>query len=656
MKKLTVILLSVVLVFCALSMMASAAAIEKDENGIAMLNWLDFSPENTEKWAAIDPETGKWTCTIAYATFAQPVDEDWNPISTYMRTYTSYSGGEWSLVENGEVLHYEATTTSVYPGMAFVIDDSAAGCMPVGSETNATSPAAEFVKIRVRNYSTANRITFGFATKNTNGGKFMTLSISDMKEDANGKSYKSGSGEWETYVFSMNDIEVATNYGSQLVEDSEGNLISRWSTNLYEFLVFPFGYNVTDGTGSYAGAQMDIDYIVIGSRDYVTNYKSALEAKEESIAKLELVKEPTKKAYYVGESIDLEGLKLKATYKDGTTEEFDSASTTVNLASPAESTDVKLTFGSQSVSYKVKVTGIKSVEVLEEPESKVYERAAVASSFVYDGFKFKVTYVDGTVKEDIAPGSFVYSSDFTTAGTKTVTVNYFGIKTEIKDVEIIDVVDFEIEPKKPFKYGDTINADALNIYYVYTDGSKKLHGDKDTKTSLTLEVSGTVGAPGATPVAISGVNSTLGIDLQKELSVDVLAPVEMRIKQEPTTLKYNVGDSFDSLGMIVEFVYEDGTTATLKDADYKFRYDFSEPGSKKVRVLSNVEGIDLETSLNATVEGEIIGTKATEPTHTTKTAEPSDGAPIGLIVGIVAAVVVIVAVVVVILLKKKKSK
>jgi hypothetical protein len=147
----------------------------------------------------------------------------------------------------------------------------------------------------------------------------MPATISDLIVDANGKEYKSASGEWETYIINMPTANINTNYDELLpVNSTTGEVGSRWGGDLEALILIPFGYDVTDGTGAYPGAEIDIDYVVLGSLDYVTNYKSELELKEESITKLELVKAPEKKDYYVGESLDLEGLELKATYKDGT--------------------------------------------------------------------------------------------------------------------------------------------------------------------------------------------------------------------------------------------------------------------------------------------------------------------------------------------------
>lgn len=658
MKKILAIFLSVLFVFGTVSMLASAGKITKDDKNIYCNNFLDFSKESTDLWAEFNEETGKWECKITAENYEQPEDPDTGELlGTYIKPYKSFSGMTWSLIENGEVLHFEAGN-SVYPGLSFMIDEYHSQAMRIGSETG-NIPEAEYVKIRVRNYSTATRFSFGFTTQSTNAFKFMEKTVSELTTDANGKKYISGSGEWETYVFSMRDINAATNYGEFLNKDAEGNPQSAWGGQLGEFLIFPFGYNVTDGTGSYAGAAIDIDYIVIGSKDYVTNYQSELERKEASIDKLELVTTPTKKSYHVGETLDLTGLQLKATYKDGTTEILDSASSTVNLGTAAEKTPVTLRFGSKTVSYDISVIGINSIEVIKTPESTVYELASTkGKKFVPSGYEFKVNYADGTSKEDLPASAFNCSGDFDTVGKKTVTANYYGVTTTF-DIDIVNVTDLEITtPEKQFRYGNTLSEKDFNINFVYSDGSKKESGADGTATELTFTVTGETKVPGDVTVTITAVKEDLGINITKEVTIKVEAPTGIEVTSKPIKTEYKVNERFDTAGMVVSLVYADDSKVVMKEEDYNVRLDTNEPGTKTATVRSRIEGLNLTTTLEGiTVTGDPINTDPSESTPST-TKPAGDGTSVGLIIGIVAAVVAVVAVVVVVLVvvSKKKKK
>lgn len=658
-KKIVATAMSALFAVSAASVVATAAPIERNEKNIARLSWLDFSEESTGHWAA--EEDGKWVNTVEYGVYEYPGGdvEPYTQIGTYLHENDYEQNLEWSLIENREVLHIEQIADDSNPGMTFVIDEMHDNSFfPLGNE-NGTTPRAQYIKIRVRNYSTASRFTFGWATQSTNNGHFVSATISDFTSsstDMLGNSYQSGTGEWQTYILDMPQLNKDTNYNESLKVDDKGELQHRWGASLYELLVFPFGYNVADGTGAYAGASIDIDYIVIGDLEYVTNYKSALEVKEESITNLELVSAPTKTSYYMGETLDLEGLQLKATYADGTSEILTSASYTANLSSPATSTPVTLTFGSKNVSYNISVTGITGIEVATTPEDTTYEVAELADGFTADGYTFKVNYADGTSSEPYTLGALRFSGDFTSAGKKTVTVSYYGNSTTF-DINLIQVADIEVTaPEKTYRYGNEIKTDDFVITQVYTDGTKIASADAATELEYTVE--GSVKTPGAIEVTIKGTNTTYGIELTKTATINVEAPTAMEITKQPKATTYDVGAEFDPTGMTVSLVYADGKKIKMNAEDYRVRADFSAPGEGRVTIMSQIDGIDLRTTLTVTVEGEALptNTTASTPAQTTTAPATSDGAPIGLIIGIVAAVVVVAVVVVVVVLGKKKKK
>ncbi len=656
MKKLLSVFLTVLVVFAAVTVIASAAYINKDADGVYQTNFLDFTKDTNELWASYDEAEGKWKCDITFNSYSQPEDAEGNLIGPYVRDYTSFSARSWSLIEDGEVLHLECTASSVYPGISFIIDEYHTNAMWVG-KADANPPKAEYVKIRIRNHSTSDQITFAFCHGSTNQYKFMEKSLSELTVDMNGKRYAS-SGEWQTYIFSMATINQETNYGDLLydTDDEEAVPTHCWSGGISEFLIFPFGYNVTDGTGAYPGAAVDIDYIVIGSLEYVTNYKSQLELKEESISKLELVKQPNDTSYRVGEALNLEGLELKATYKDGTTETLTTASANVATFSTVDAKEVTLSFGSERVSFPVSVTGIESIEIIAEPESKVYEAAELEEAFVTDGFKFKVNYTDGTSNEGLPATIFRYTGDFVTPGVKTITANYFTESVDF-EIEVMNVTDLEITaPEKAYRYGSVADSAEFGITLVFGNGQKIASGDATTEFEYTVTLDTKV--PGEAIATIVATNDTYDITITKEVTVTIEMPTEMVVTTEPTKTVYQPGEEFNAEGMTVSLVYEDGKKIKMDAADYTCRVDTSEPGEKRVSIRSAIEGLDLRTNFDITVEGEVITpTPNTNTTSNTTSAPKTSDGGVSPIIFVVIAVVAVaaIAVVVLVVLKKKKK-
>lgn len=647
MKKFLAIFLAVVLSLTATSLIVFAGELTytetEDGSKITNVDFLDFS-ENTNGWAEYDSATGKWG----------PSDLDMSPINE--ETYTvngaiycfansygnkAFCDGKlyWSLENDGEVLHVKAISSSATPAIVFTLDDMF-NDIHIGSEVKGQT---EYAKIRIRNFSTADQITLGFTTINLNGGQaFMSASVTNIEVSP-------VSGEWVEYTFSMIEKNSATNYADSLKKDANGTPQSRWSTKLGSVLVFPFGYNITDGTGAYNGAEMDIDYIVFGSKDYVTNYKSALQNKEDSVKELKLVKAPDKTDYFVGDVVDLTGLQLEATYNDGSKETLTSANLSYNFNEAGASVPVTLKYGACSASYNVKVTGIESISIKTPPTSTTYTKVAVASSFVPEGLVIEAKYVDGSTAE-IPLTRLNLKYDFSEIGETFVTVNFCGAQTSFS-VEIINVIGIEIAPlAKQLHFGEEIADSDLTITCLYSDGSTGTLADSKLSPTITKDYSTTV--PGEITVKVGLSNATYGVDCAASTTATVLAPTSIELDtSRGAKLKYNVGDNFDATSLLVNYIYEDGTKVALSQDDYKIRYDFAEPGEKTVTIVDNYA--NLQATLNATVEGEVIST-STSTTTTTTTAKTQGNGNTVIIIIIVVAVVLVAAVVIFLVTKKKK--
>ncbi len=665
MKKLLAILLAALFVLSTASVVLAAGPhpMERDDKNIIKMDWLDFNQASNDLWA-VQNEDGTWKSNIGYGDFSAPEDPDGNIIGAYLRgdyaTCANYT--EWSFVDGGEVLRLEVvgnTGDTTTPGFYFILDEYHYNDIPVGSES-ADNPKAEYMKIRVRNYSTAGRFTFAWTSASTNQYRFMGKTISDLKVDNNGKEYQSASGEWETYIVNMNTLNLATNYEELLPTDIDGNLVSTWGGNLEAILLFPFGYDVTDGTGAYPGAMIDIDYVVLGSLDYVTNYKSELEIKEENITKLELLNAPAKKDYYVGEDLELEGLQLKATYNDGTSEILTNASYSVNLDEGNQNVPVKLAFGSQSVNYNINVTGIETIEIADVPADTTYEVAEVADGFTPDGYSIKVNYTDGT-SQNYTNFRCFSNDDLTTAGKKTMTANFKGKEADF-EIDVINVTDIEVSPKaSTIRYNDVLTSDNINVTLVYSDGSKLASDDAVTELEYTVELNTKV--PGEAVLKVNGVNATYGVDIVKETPVTIETPTALRVTSEPLKKDYQPGDQFDKTGLAVSLVYEDGKTVVLNEADYTARADLSAPGQVRVSIKCSIDGLTslkVEENLTVNVEGEVQNSEqTTRPTTTGRNPggnQSKDGISPIIIVVIVVVVVAAAAVVVLLVLKKKNKK
>ncbi len=657
MKKFLAIFVSVLFVVGA-CISVSAKPLTHDETSvdgksITCVDFLDFSEENN-KWAVYDEENQKWVGNpdedVSYDENGDPIAAVWYTNKDYGNPKYQAGKLDWSLISDGEVLSVEAISTSSVPGITFTLDEWA-GSIEAGKED---AGRTEYMKIRIRNYSSAQQFTIGFFNTNINGGlSFYTVTITDIKVESN-------SGEWAEYIISVPTENSNTNYNDGLTKNADGVPQSRWGANLTRLLVFPFGYNKTDGSGAYQGAKMDIDYIVLGSKKYVTDYKSALQEKEDKVESITLQKLPEKLAYYAGETIDLTGMELLAKYSDGSSEVIDSCDVDYNFEEAGAKT-VKLKYGKGTAEFNVNVTGITGIEIEELPESTVYTKSSIIKNgFAPSDLKIKVNYADG--ESAIVPiNSVKLVYDFEEVGEKKVTVNYLGYTAQF-DVTIINVVDIAVDDLEKVYFGQELTEADLSINCIYSD-ENTIKSLKDADIAAKVELEYEIKAPGTIDVVVHVSNETYGIDCTKTIKATVLTPVSLDVNTKNAALSVDVDSEYDGSKLIVNYVYEDGHKSVLTADDYKLRYDFSEPGTAEVTVTDNYAGVSAKFDVE--VKGMDTTTKKTETETTAKTdvttksgtnPQPSNsGSPVIIIIIIVAVVVVAAVVVVVIVLKKKKK-
>ncbi len=684
MKKIISILLVSLFILSAATMALSAGSITVDSktnpdrptNKIYNISMLDFEKTQNSYWAKQN-DAGEWEaapvyfdenedCHVYTELAGKALPEGWresysevpydnekfidDPLSAQL-SFILYDEAtpksqlaklDWSFTDNGEVLHV-AAKESGSAGFAFSFWDSALfEGIPVGAET---SNLTEYCKIRVRNLSANTKLTLGFNNSNINSGQYKScpgVSISDVAIEAN-------SGEWQTITFSMIKANSDTNYNNSLAKNDSGVPQARWGNTLRQIYFYPFGYNA-----AYKGAEMDIDYIVFGSEEYVTNYKSELEKDEENVEKIELVKAPTKTTYYVGETIDLDGLEVKVTYKDGHTETRDTASTVYNFDDASDASEVTLKYGKATTTYNVKVIGIKDFVIATMPEATSYKATDIAKNgFTPTGLTAKATFEDGTEKT-FALGEFKLEYDFIGSGTQTVTVNYHGARVSFQ-INLINVVAIEAAPLgSAIHFGEKLTTDNVAITCIYSDESKDTFansGFDSNNVAITYEKT-----YGETVVTVTYTSASLEQPLTCTTTGTYAKPSSLTVTAgEGAKTVYELDELFSTEGLEFALVYDDGKTVSITKDDLTKEpiYDFSTSGDKKVTFEFDGLSATLDVKVN---ELDLPDTKATS-TSTKKTTATDDdsSSPVVVIVIVVVAVLVVGGVVAFVVLKKKKK-
>ena len=144
-----------------------------------------------------------------------------------------------------------------------------------------------------------------------------------------------------------------------------------------------------------------------------------------ALTKIDINTEPYKTDYFVGDTLDTEGLTLTATYNNGAKLTISSGFTcTPMLLNTAGTQTITVTYGGKTCTFEVTVTAVAltKIDIKTEPDKTDY---FVGDTLDTAGLTLTATYNNGTTK--------TISSDFTcdptvlnTAGTQTITVTYGG--------------------------------------------------------------------------------------------------------------------------------------------------------------------------------------------------------------------------------------
>ncbi len=220
------------------------------------------------------------------------------------------------------------------------------------------------------------------------------------------------------------------------------------------------------------------------------------------------------------------------------------------------------------------------IEVTSLPSKLKYKKN---ESFDSSGLIVRATYDDGRVEETT---SYTLSSpDMSTSGTKTITVTY-ETQTTTFDITVIEITSIEITTlptKTEYQKGDVLDTTGMVVSTIWSDGSKETLTDGYTVSDLDSSEAG---------------EKTITItyqDFTATFTVEVVADASgIRISHYPTKVYYKIGESFDSTGLVVVVVRQDGTEKEITDYTVS-GFDSSKAGVKTITVSYQTEIGGIET-------------------------------------------------------------
>ncbi len=242
--------------------------------------------------------------------------------------------------------------------------------------------------------------------------------------------------------------------------------LNRMSTTRIETgpIVTYYHYYVVgeSGASAYLYSQFSHDYTHCTGQGLTSHYVRPAYDKPATLSSISVSSKPTTTTYFVGDTLDTTGLKLKATYSDGSTKTITSGYKVSYDFSSAGTKTVTVTYGGKSTTFTCTVNAItlSSIAVATKPNTLIYEDGAAINT---TGLTLTATYSDGSTKT-ISSG-YTTSYDFSSAGSKKVTVTYGG-KTATVNVTVQDLFEGSGTAADPYLIGTAADlkamADAVN--------------------------------------------------------------------------------------------------------------------------------------------------------------------------------------------------
>lgn len=262
-----------------------------------------------------------------------------------------------------------------------------------------------------------------------------------------------------------------------------------------------------------------------------------------------------KKEYFVGDTFSSDGVKVTATYNDGTSGEVTGFTVSKPDMSSAGSKEVTVSYGGATAKYNVTVTAVvlESIEVTKQPTKTEYIEG---QTFDKTGMEVTAHYNDER-KDKVITDYTVDKTALSTSDTK-VTVSYQGKTAEVKiTVKAKSVSGITLNTdgvKKDFYVGDEFNSNGLKVTASYDNGTSG-------------EVTGfTVSSPDMSSAGNKTVTVTYdGKTATYEINVKAVEITSIEVTKQPTKTEYIEGQTFDKTGMEVTAHYNNGTSSVVDD-------------------------------------------------------------------------------------------
>lgn len=313
--------------------------------------------------------------------------------------------------------------------------------------------------------------------------------------------------------------------------------------------------------------------------------------------------------YKIGEALNTEGLKVTAYYSDGSSKDITNEVTADSIAGYDSTTagvkPVTVSYGDQTATFDVAVRVLSEIKIESAPEKTEY---ILGDELNTDGMEVTAVYALGDpsneanektyniTEEVLATPNAISGFDSTTAGEKSLKVNYESKEADLTTVTVKDELPEDAVLKKltltgpnktEYEAGETLDLTGLKLIGTYDFNETELHHDLTefvTENQETVISGFDTNQSGEQIVTITVGEQivTFTVTVNEQPVEPTLNRIEVTV---PTKTEYQVGEELNLEGMKVTAYYSDGSTKELKEEDYTVDgFDASTVGNVTITV------------------------------------------------------------------------
>lgn len=340
------------------------------------------------------------------------------------------------------------------------------------------------------------------------------------------------------------------------------------------------------------------------------------------LSSLSIVSYPSKMNYKVGESLNISGLQIRATFSDGSNETVTNQCTyNSNLVLGQTSVIFSYSYNGSTKSVSLNGITVTSDEQGGGTE-KTLQSISIGGSFnlIYKvGQNFDTTGLIVTAifsDNSTADVTSMITHDGYNLQSGTTKVNiyyeYNGVRksasVSIQVSKVLSSIYIDKLPNKTVDYriGDNVDTSGLRVIAQFNDGT-----ELDVTSSITLQnhLSLPKGWTTVTVVYLNdGVTKTTSFQVyagEAGVSGEIqLSRIE--VTHLPNKTVYWVGDTFDNTGLEVTAFYTNDTNKTVSNYILSNHQGLTNPGTREITVSYTEAGLEKTTTFNIEVKAKPI--------------------------------------------------